>query len=88
MISQLPLDLGFSRFIVHDPPAATRFVFICRNLSVLRLNSGCGCFVFQALPDEICFGVVLLLGISSQLLDLGFGCFVMHHLSAVARFRV
>lgn len=25
-ISQLPLDLGFSRFIVRDPSAAARFV--------------------------------------------------------------
>lgn len=55
---------------------------------MLQLNSGCGCFVLKGLPDEICFGVVLLFSISSPLLDLGFGCFVMYHLSAVARFRV
>lgn len=55
---------------------------------MLQLNSGCGCFVAQDLPDEILFWgwFVLLSWIS--LLDLEFGCFTELHLSAVARFRV
>ena len=38
-ISQLPLDLGFSRFIVCDPCAATRFVsFIGISLSYSQIQ--------------------------------------------------
>lgn len=51
-ISQLPLDLGFSCFIVSDPPAASRFVSFA-GISMQQPHSGCGCFVAQDLPDEI-----------------------------------
>lgn len=55
-----------------------------------QLNSGCGCFVAQGLPDESCFWgwFVLLSRISVTLLDFEFGYFIVHRLSAVPRFRI
>lgn len=85
-ISQLPLDLGLSCFIVNDPSAASRFgVVSFAGTSTLQPQSGCGCFVALDLPGEIRFGFGYLSRISFLSWIL---CFIMRHLSDVARFRV
>lgn len=83
-ISQLPLDLGFSRFIVRDPPAAIRFVSFAGIAQCCRYIQGVVVFVAPNLPDDILFWgwIVLLFSVCLSLLDLKF----LLCISAVARF--
>lgn len=83
-ISQLPLDLGFSRLIVHDPPAATRFVsfagislraaatlrvwFVLLRRISLMKFVSGGYFIVRDLLASAGFRVVLLCIYLSQLL--------------------
>lgn len=57
---------------------------------MLQLNSGCGFFVCvaQGLPDESCFGGLLVCFIVQNLLDFEFGWLIVHHLSVVTRFGI
>lgn len=59
-ISQLPLDLGFSCFIVRDPPAATRLVSF-GGIGPFYSQFKVWLFVAKGLPDEICSCLLVLL---------------------------